>query len=308
VYLPEASYHFDITGISEPVEHIFVFTNNTAEILETASIGVTPPLIVTNISARVFPWQGGMLRFRVGDPRPAGDYQGFIEVAFKNPGISNITFEVSGKITPLVEARPFPEFFVATSRGRPKETSIQLINHDDQPLAIIGIECPSSRFSLRLETNQVGQLYTLFLKLLGQGKTGRMAEPIKLHTSNKKEPVVLIGANTFIYERVHTFPDDLDFGTMDSVQVKTNDTLRKSLTQVLMIYQEGGTNFQVSARTDLPFLSTHAEPSATGKQVQIEVALKPEELRRGDFQGHLELVTNDREFPKMQIIVKGQVR
>jgi hypothetical protein len=159
-----------------------------------------------------------------------------------------------------------------------------------------------------LETNQVGQVYTLFLNLPGEGKTGRVAEPITLRTSNKKEPVLLIGASTFIYERVHTFPEDLDFGTMDSAQVRTNEALRKTLTQVLMVYQDGGTNFQVTARTDLPFLTTLAEPSASGKQVQIEVALNPGELPAGDFQGHLELVTNDPEVPRMQINVKGQVR
>jgi hypothetical protein len=308
VSLLEPSYHFEITGISEPVEHIFLFTNNTTEMLEAAGIKVTPPLAVPNISARVFPGQVGMLRFRLGDPRPVGDYQGFIEVDFKNPGISNITFEVTGKITPLIEAKPFPAFFVATGRGQRKETSIQLINHDAQPLAITGIECPSTRFSLRLETNQVGQAYTLFLKLPGEGKTGRMAERITLHTSSQKEPVLLLGANTFIYERVHTFPEDLDFGTMDSAQVKTNETLRKTLTQILMVYQDGGTNFQVTAKTDLPFLTTRAEPSATGSQVQIEVALNPDQLRAGDFQGHLELLTNDREFRRMEINVKGQVR
>jgi hypothetical protein len=135
-----------------------------------------------------------------------------------------------------------------------------------------------------------------------------MAEPITLRTSNKKEPVILIGANTFIHERVHIFPEDLDFGTMDSAQVKTNESLRQTLTQVLMVYQDGGTNFQVSAKSDLPFLTTRAEPSGTGKQVQIEVALNPDELRAGDFRGHLELVTNDREFPSIEINVKGQVR
>jgi hypothetical protein len=308
VYLPEASYHFDITGISEPVEHIFVFTNNTMEILEAAHIRVTPPLTVPNISARVFPWQGGMLRFRLGDPRPAGDYQGFIEVDFKNPGISNITFEVTGKVTPLVEAKPFPEFFVATSLAHPKEASIQIINHDAQPLVITSIDCSSTRFSLHLQTNKVGQLYTLFLDLPGQGSTGRMSEPITVHTSNQREPFLLIGANTYIYERVHTFPDDLDFGTLDSAKVKTNEAYRKTLTQILMVYQDGGTNFQVTARTDLPFLTTRVQRSATGKQVQIDVGLKPEGLLAGDFQGRIELATNDREFPRMEINVKGQVR
>jgi len=308
VSLPEASFHFEILGKSEPVEHTFAFVNNTTETLEAVALNVTPPLAVPNLSKRVLPGELGILHFRLGELRPVGNYQGFIEVEFKNPGISNIAFEVTGKITPLIEAKPFPAFFVATGRGQPKEASIQLINHEAQPLELTGIESPSTRFSLSLETNQVGQVYTLSLKLPGQGKTGRMAEPITVHTSSKKEPVFLIDAHTFIYERVHTFPEDLDFGTMDCAQVRTNERLRKRLTQVLMVYQEGGTNFQVTAKTDLPFLTARAEPSATGKQVQIEVALKPDQLQAGDFQGHLELLTNDREFPRLKINMMGQVR
>ena len=308
VSLPEPSFHFEIVGMSEPVEHVFGFRNNTGETLEAGALKVTAPLVVPNLSKRVLPGELGILRFRLDEPRPVGDYQGFIEVDFKNPGISNITFEVNGTITPLIEAKPFPAFFVTTSRGQPKEASLQLINHGADPLAITSIECTSTRFSLRLETNQVGQVYTLFLKLPAQGKTGRTAERITLHTSSKKEPVLLLGANTFIHERVHTFPEDLDFGTIESAQVKTNESLRKTLTQFLMVYQDGGSNFQTTVGTDLPFLTARAEPSATGKQVQIEVAVSPDQLRPGDFQGHLELLTNDREFPRMEINVKGHVR
>ncbi len=288
--LPEPTYHFEITGISEPVEHIFQFRNNTKETIETAGIKVTPALAVQNISARVLPGQMGMLRFHLGDPRPVGDYAGFIEVDFKNPGISNIIFEITGRITPVIEAKPFPAFFVTTGRGQSKETSIQLINHDKEPLEITRIESASTRFSLRLETNQIGERYTLSLKLKGEGKTGRAAEPITLHTSN------------------HTFPEDLDFGTFEAAQVRTNDALRKTLTQVLMVYQDAGTNFQVTAKTDLPFLRVFEEPSKTGGQVQIELALEPRELRAGDFQGHLQLLTNDRDFPTMEIAVRGRVQ
>jgi hypothetical protein len=308
VTLLDPSYHFEITGTWEPVEHTFHFRNNTKTTLEAGGIKVTPPLLVPNISARVLPGELGMLRFVLGEPRPTGQYDGLIEVDFKDPQVSNITFEVTGKITPLIEAKPFQAFFVATSRGQSKEASIQFVNHDSEPLAITGIECAATRFSLRLETNQVGESYTLFLSLTGDGKIGRRADPITLHTSNKKEPVLLVAANTFIHERVHTFPEDLDFGTMDVTQVKTNDAVRKALTQVLMVYQEGGTNFQVSAKTDLPFLTINSEASATGKQVQLDVALKPENLQAGDFRGHIQLLTNDPEFARMEINVKGQIR
>jgi hypothetical protein len=308
VELLESSYHFEITGISEPVGHVFQFRNNTKETLEAAHINVTPPLAVPNISARVLPGELGMLRFSLGEPRPVGDYEGFIEVLFKNPGVSNITFEVTGKITPRIEVKPFPSFFVSTGRGHPKEASLRIINHDAQPLEINAIECPSARFSLRLATNQPGQVYTLFLRLAGAGISGRMAERITLHTSNPKEPELLIGASTFIHERVHTFPEDLDFGDMDKARVRTDINLRKTLTQVLMVYQDDGTNLQVTAKSDLPFLTTRAESAPAGNQVQVEVGINPEELPSGDFRGRLELLTNDREFPRLEISVRGHVR
>jgi len=55
----------------------------------------------------------GMVRVSLGEPRPAGDYDGFIEIDFKNPGISNIAFEVTGRITPLIEAKPFREGYAS---------------------------------------------------------------------------------------------------------------------------------------------------------------------------------------------------
>jgi hypothetical protein len=177
-----------------------------------------------------------------------------------------------------------------------------------EALAITGIECPSKRFSLRLETNQIGQSYTLFLKLSGEGNTGRTADSITLRTSNNKQPVLLIGASTLIHERVHTFPEDLDFGTIEAARIQTNAAQGKHLTQVLMVYQDGGSNLQVTAKADLPFLSIRSEPSGTGEQVQIEVALKPQELRAGEFLGRLQLQTNDREFPSIEIPVRGQIR
>jgi hypothetical protein len=73
-------------------------------------------------------------------------------------------------------------------------------------------------------------------------------------------------------------------------------------------HQDAGTNLQVTPKSGLPFASSRSEPAANGQQVRIELALNPDKLPAGDFQGHLELLTNDQEFPRMQIKVKGYVR
>jgi hypothetical protein len=308
VILPEPAYHFEITGISEPVEHVFTFKNNTKDTLQPAQIQVTPPLVVPNISARVLPGQEGMLRFRLGEPRPLGEYEGLIEVDFKNPAVSNITFEVTGHITPLIEVKPLPAFFIATQRGQAKEASVELINHGKEPLQIEGIDSPSRRFTLHLATNEPGQRYTLSLKLNGEGKAGHMAEPITLHRSNSRQPAFQITANTLIFERVHTFPEEVDFGIIDAERARADQLRGRMPTQVLMVYQEGGTNFQVTAKTDLPFAQIDTQPAKSGKQVQVEIRLKPEHLNPGEFEGHVQLLSNDPEFSELEIPIKGEVR
>jgi len=302
----EQSFSFEISDPAEPVNHTFDFFNSGSETIQVARIAVTDPLSVVKVLSKIPPGQGGQLMVSLGTPRQLGEYQGAIEITFKNKDLAPLRLPFTGKITPVIEVRPLPAFFVSTGRGQTKEASLQLINHDKEPLEITGIECASTRFSLRLETNHLGEDYTLFLKLSGAGKPGRSVDRIALRTTNRKQPVLLIRANTFIHDRVHTFPEELDFGTMELAQVKTNTTLRETLRQVLMVYQDGGTNFQVIAYSDLPFLKVSSQPA--GKQVQVELELKPEELRPGDFQGHLELATSDPDFPKMEINVKGQVR
>ncbi len=51
-------------------------------------------------------------------------------------------------------------------------------------------------------------------------------------------PVLKVGANTYLYERVHAFPDVVDFGTWRAAEVG-------GATVTLMIHQEGGSDFEV---------------------------------------------------------------
>jgi len=65
-----------------------------------------------------------MVRFRLGDPRPVGDYTGFIQVDFRILAFSNITFEITGRITPLMEAKALSRLFVTTGRRSEQGGSI----------------------------------------------------------------------------------------------------------------------------------------------------------------------------------------
>ena len=304
----EQSFFFQIFDPAEPVNHTFNFFNSGPETIQVARIAITKPLRVVKALSKLPPGQAGQLIVSLGTPRQLGEYEGAIEISFKNNALAPLHLPFTGKITPVIEVRPLPAFFVATTRGKTNGASLEILNQDTEPLQIKEIRSPSSRYELNLAAVEPGRRYRLNLLMRPDAKPGRQTEDITLLTSSKKQPSVVIQANTFVHERVYAFPETIDLGAINESELKSNPSLTNLINQTLMIYQEDGTNFHVTAKSDLPFLITRTEASATGKQVQVEVALNAEQLPAGDFNGHLELITNDREFPRMEIKVKGQIR
>jgi hypothetical protein len=304
VSVAEASFHFDIIGTHQPVEHVFRFTNNTAELLHPSQVKVTKPLVFDAVSPRVNPAEEGFVRVHLGTPRRLGPFEGAVEVSFKNPGVSNLVFAVTGNITPCIEVAPLPAFFVSVQRGQTNHASVQLINHEETPMQILGIEHTSTRFKTHLATNEPGQRYTLTLTLRGDGQSGHVGERIVVRTSSRKQPVVRIAANTLIKERVNTFPPEVDFKSVDATALRQRPELVDLVTQTLMVYQHGGTNFALTAKISLPFLQVDAEPAKTRDRWQITIRPIPQEMSPGTFEGMLVIDTNDPEFSRLGVPIR----
>src|SRR5262249_46801637 len=150
-----------------------------------------------------------------------------------------------------------PAFFISASKGIPQAASLEIVNHEREPLAL---ELPrSAPLGARLETLEPGQRFRLSVNVPADAPAGRKSERLELKTSNPRKPALLIGLNTIVHERVYTFPDTLDLGAGGS--------------QTLMVYQTGGSDFKVETRTDVPGLTVNAERGPQGDRVQLSVAL-----------------------------------
>src|SRR5262245_12752669 len=99
----EAVWRFELIGMQEPLEHTFYFENRGEEMLQLTNVTATAPFQFIKASARVAPGQKGRVMVRLGEPREKGDCAGHVEVAFKNPGVSNLVFQCIGKIIPSIE-------------------------------------------------------------------------------------------------------------------------------------------------------------------------------------------------------------
>jgi hypothetical protein len=304
----EQSFSFQIFDPAEPVGHAFEFFNNGPDTIQVARIAVTEPLQVAKVLSKIPPRQGGQLVVSLGTPRELGDYEGAIEITFKNKELAPMRLTFVGKITPAIDVRPLPAFFVATTRGRTNGASLEIVNQDVEPLQINEIQSASSRYTLNLAALDKGRRYRLELAMRADAKPGRETENITLLTSSKKQPRVLIQANTLVHERVYAFPEAIDLGAINQSDLKSNPGLTNLINQTLMIYQEGGKDFRAEATTDLGALNLGVERSTLNDRSEIHLQVVVTKLAPGPIKGSIRINTNDPEFPQLNVPVTGYIQ
>ena len=303
----EESFSFQIFDPQEPVGHAFEFFNSGTETIQVARIAVTEPLQVAKVLSKIPPGQGGQLVVALGTPRELGDYEGAIEITFKNKDVGPMRLAFTGKITPAIEVRPLPAFFVATTRGKTNGASLEIVNKDVEPLQVKEILSPSKDYKLDLTAIEPGRRYRLNLVMRPHAKAGRETDNITLVTSSKKQPHVVIQANTVVHERVYAFPESIDLGSLNQAELRSNQGMTNLINQTLMIYQEGGKDFRATAATDLDVLNLTVERSKLEDRCEIHVDVALNKLGPGPVNGFIRIKTNDPEFPQLNVPVKGSV-
>jgi len=263
-------------------------------------VAMTTPLLVTRHTQEVAPGAEGTIHFKLDTTNLAGKFQGAIVVFLNDPALPQAPLAFEGTIVPAVELSPMPAFYVAGLRGRGGQRAIEIVNHESEPLRIEEMDHSTERFTTKLETLQAGQRYRLTLMLNPQGPGGKAVDTIVLRTSSKKIPVLKIDANTYLYERVRTFPDIVDLGTW-----RVDDTARAALT--MMVYQDGGSDFQAKLSTDIPALRLKWERGPKGDRYQATITFFPDKIRVGSLKGSIFVESNDTESPRVVVPVYGDI-
>jgi hypothetical protein len=297
---PETSFEFGEVLSGAVVEHDFAVRNVGSVPTRIEKVSMTTPLLVTQMPREVVPGTEGRIHFKLDTADVSGRFEGTILVNLSDPAQLQARLSFSGHVIPAIELLPRPAFFVAGQRGQGNRGSIEIVNHESSPLTVEIGEHPAGRFTTELETLERGQRYRLTLALNPDGPGGRASDTILVRTSSKRVPVLKVNANTFLYERVHAFPDVVDFGTLRQSDVG-------HVAATLMVHQEGGSNFQVQLSTDVPGMSFRSERGAKGDQYQVEATLSPDKIPVGPMKGSIFINTNDVEFPRVVVPVSGQI-
>jgi Protein of unknown function (DUF1573) len=307
VAVAQTDFRFGKVLSGTVLAHTFTLKNEGSTPLRISRIQLTSPLVLTGMPALVAPGAEARIEVKMETSGLRGLFSGDIQIFLDGAPMPEVNLQVAGQIIPLVEVSPAPVFFLAGRRGEGRQASLEIINHESESLTIEEVSLPRDRFTTRLETLEAGRRYRLTMLLNPDGPGGRHSESIVLRTSSGSEPTITIAANTYLRERVYTFPDDVDFGVLSLRSIEKEPGLLTALTQTLMVYQFGGTDFVVSVGTDLPELAVASERGPQGDRYQNTIALVRERLKVGTFRGSIRIVTNDSEFREFSVPVSGTI-
>ncbi len=205
-----------------------------------------------------------------------------------------------------IDYEPMPAVFVVTPRGTVKEASIEIINRKPEPLEIAGLENPSKRFDARIDALEAGRRYRLTVSLKGEGAAGKQSDTLLLKTNLKSDPVLRIPVNTYVREKVYTFPDSVFLGRYGISEIRGNPKAARDMAQVLMVYRPGKPGFQIKLTSDIP-LKIQSELGPKGDQWENWCWPDPDRIQAGVIKGSIFIETNDPEFPKLTVPVTGNL-
>lgn len=286
------------------VEHAFTLRNQGDAPLRITEVRASQGLAMKAVPAVVPARAEHALPVALDTARLSGPLAMSLVVALDDG--TEREFHLGGQVLPPMEVRPRPAFFVSTQKGQSRQAVLDLYNHETAPVTLaLPMPTPTAqaRYRLALQEVEPGRHFRLTLTVPEDAPAGRFSEFIALASSSARKPKVPLGVNIQVRERVYTFPDTVDFGT---VRLRDLQSPSAANTQTLMIYQSGGDAFRaVPALKDMQAAVT-AEPGPQGDRVQVTLALPPG-TPIGPLRGTLTLSTNDAGFAQVTVPVTGQV-
>ena len=289
------------------IEHPFVLRNDGNQPLRITGVQLSPPMQLARMPAVIPPKGNATLKLSLDTSNLEGAYAGDLVVMVVDSDAPARKFSMVGRIRPAIEVLPRPAFFLSTLKGVAKSGTLEIINHQTAPLELKLRPRPPSRHLIKIETVSPGKRLRLTLTVPAGTPAGRVSERLEFQTSSAVQPILYVGANSIVRERVHTFPETVDFGTLAMRELKSSKTAAAGTTQTLMIYQTGGSKFYVKARSNLPGIEVATETGAKGDRAQVTLSLLASRLKPGPIRGTLTLRTNDARFPELSVPITGEI-
>ncbi len=237
--LRETVFDFGAVMPGQAVVHTFIIKNSGSEELKIKGVEFSE-LLSYSVPSSIAPGQEQNITLNLDTSNISGYVQAMGILYTNDPKHPEIELNMQGRIKSVIDIIPASAVFFSVYKGESSEKSVTIQNNQEKkPLKIIKIESKSNRFNYQLKTVKKGKEYSLLVKLNPEASPGRTMEKITLFTNDKNFPKLDVGVNIFVKNEVYTFPDLIDFGSINlellKHKFKTSEQVAEFLNQTILV-------------------------------------------------------------------------
>jgi hypothetical protein len=135
------------------------------EAFRLARIDKSPSIAIDGAFTEIPPRGTATLTVSVDTRTLTGRYRGSVMLYGEGAETPDSAFALTGEILPPLSVEPRSVVFLVANRGEELSKAIDLVNHEESPLAITEVRHASDRFSTKIETLEDGRRYRLHIAI-----------------------------------------------------------------------------------------------------------------------------------------------
>ena len=303
------SHEFGIVKQGTRIGQVFTVRNAGTASLTLDLVQFTQPGMTARFKPEIPPGAEGPIRIEWDTSPVKGPVEGVAIVRLNDPLRPEIRFVLKGTVQPPIEFQPFAAIFLSAFRGESVERSVRILNHEDRPLKILGLESNSERFTAAVQTIEEGKNYELHVAAKPAAPFGRAQEILYLLTDHPERGRLRVLVNVLIKPDVYVNPEGVDFGQVLIAEISKSPGLLDLLNQTFMVKTRYGEMQLKSVHSDLDFLDIKQSPQeGLASAFRIDVGLVLRLLRPGPIEGSIILATSDPRFSDIRVPVRGELK
>jgi hypothetical protein len=229
------THDFGTARQGQPIVHAFVIQNRGTQPQVIDRVDLSQRGMNARFARQIDPGQERTITITWDTKAISGEARAEAVVRFQDAAVPALSLVLNGVIKAPIELLPNPAVFFSVYRGETAERRIQIVNNDETPITVKGVEVPSSHFTAEVKPVQPGRTYELIVRVPSDVPPGRYMESATVLTDRADSPRLTVSVNVLVKADLYANPETVDFGSINLTEVDRSPRLLELLTQPVML-------------------------------------------------------------------------
>jgi hypothetical protein len=309
IVAPAPTHDFGTTRQGQPIVHAFVLHNRGTQPRVIDRVDLSQGGMKARFARRIEPGQQRTITITWDTKAINGEVSAEAVVRFQDSGVPALTLVLNGVVKAPIELLPHPAVFFSVFKGETAERHIRIVNNEETPVTVKGVQAQSRHFTAEVKPVQPGRAYELIVRVPSDVPPGRYMESATVLTDHPERPRLTVSVNVLVKTDLYANPEAVDFGTVTLTDVDRSPRVLELLTQLVMLRRRQGTFEIKSVESSIPAVNVAREPAkGSSESFRLDVSLVRSKLQPGPLEGSIRILTTAEDFPEVVVKVSGTVR